>query len=337
MKSFASDNWASVHKDVMEALAKANCDHQQAYQHDIYTDKVRGKFKELFSYDVEVYFASCGTAANILSLASMVKYADGVICADSAHINTDEAGAFERFTGCKLLQVPNYDNGKLRPSDMDIYTREIGNFHRVQPKVVSISQSTERENVYTADEIREISKYAKAHNMYLHVDGARCANAVVALKSTMKEMFTDTGVDVLSFGGTKNGVMYGEAIIFFNKELAKGFEYILKQSMQYLSKSRYIAVQFDALLSNDLWVKNASHANNMAQYFESKLKDLKDIEITMKAVTNAMYVKIPTDKVLKLQTKFPFYNWTKDEYRLMTSFDTTKEDIDEFIKIMIDI
>lgn len=337
MKSFASDNWASVHPSVIEAIIRANTDHESAYQQDCYTNKIKNKFKDLFNADVEVFFVTTGTAANVLPLSAMVRYNQGIICADSSHINTDEAGSIERFSGCKLLSVPNYDNGKIRVADMDMYTAEIGNFHRVQPKVVSISNSTERENIYTPNEISEIVDYAKKYNMYVHVDGARCANAVTAINKTMSEVFTDTKIDVLSFGGTKNGMMMGEAVVFFNKDLAKDFLGILKQSMQFISKSRFIAAQFDAILTDNLWEKMARNSNNMAKYLETKIKGIKGVELSAPVITNAVYVKIEKDIVEKVRGKYPFYNWGKDEYRLMCSFDTTEKDIDDFIKIMIDI
>ena len=336
MKSFASDNWAGVHPLIMEAMEKANIDHDSPYQQDSYTDRVKKKMKDFFDADVEVFFTVSGTAANVLSLAPVLSYNKGVICPDTAHINTDEAGALERFTGCKILPVKNYDNGKLRITDMDFYLAQKDNFHRVIPSAISISQATEKENVYTVPELRVIGDYAKAHDLYFHVDGSRCANAAVSLGTSMKEMFTDTGVDILSFGGAKNGMMFGEAVVFFDKKLAVGFHGLLKQSMQIVSKSRFIAAQFDAYLTNDLWKKTAEHANMMAKYLETRLRAVPGITVTVPAITNAVYVKMPDIVYKRIKDIYPFHQWDDGEYRLMCAFDTEREDIDHFIKILVD-
>ena len=337
MKTFASDNWAGVHPHIMEAMAKANVEHDSPYQQDSHTERVKQKIKDLFKADVEVFFAVSGTAANVLSLAPVLSYNKGVVCPDTAHINTDEAGALERFTGCKILPVKNYDNGKLKVSDVDFYMSQKDNFHRVVPAAVSISQATEKENVYTVSELRAIGDYAKKHALYFHVDGSRCANAAVALSVSMKEMFTDTGVDILSFGGAKNGMMFGEAIVFFDKKLAVGFHGLLKQSMQIVSKSRFIAAQFDAYLTDDLWKETAEHANAMAKYLESRLRTVPGVTVTVPAVTNAVYVKMPSAMYAKVKNIYPFHQWDDGEYRLMCAFDTEREDIDRFVKILIDI
>ena len=336
MKSFASDNWAGVHPLIIEAIEKANADHDSPYQQDSYTERVKRKMKDFFGADVEVFFTVSGTAANVLSLAPVLSYNKGVICPDTAHINTDEAGALERFTGCKILPVKSYDNGKLRVCDMDSYTAQKDNFHRVVPSAVSISQATEKEDVYTVSELRAIGDYAKANNLRFHVDGSRCANAAVALGVSMKEMFTDTGVDILSFGGAKNGMMFGEAVVFFDKSLAAGFYGLLKQSMQIVSKSRFIAAQFDAYLTDDLWKKTASHANAMAKYLESRLRTIRGVTVTVPAVTNAVYVKMTDALYAKVKDDYPFHQWDDGEYRLMCAFDVTREDIDRFIKVLVD-
>jgi threonine aldolase len=272
-----------------------------------------------------------GTAANVLGLKAMTNSHHSIICPESAHINVDECGAPEKFTGCKLLPVETKD-GKLSIENIQKHMHGFGFEHHAQPKVISITQSTELGTIYSIDEIKTLAAYAHKHNMFLHMDGARISNAAVSLNASFYEFTADAGVDVLSFGGTKNGMMYGEAIVFFNKELAENFKYIRKQGMQLASKMRYIAAQFNTFLSNDLWKKNAAHANKMARLLYSEVKDIPGIEITQKVESNGVFAIIPSEIIPILQKEYFFYIWdeNKSEVRWMTSFDTSENDILQF-------
>jgi threonine aldolase len=245
----------------------------------------------------------------------------------------DECGAGENFTGCKLITIPTKD-GKMNPKQIKPLLHSIGNEHHSQPKVISITQSTELGTVYSIAEIKNLAKFAHKNNMFLHIDGARISNAVATLNTDFKRMITDTDIDVLSFGGTKNGMMFGEAVIFFNKKLSKDFKYIRKQGMQLSSKMRFISAQFLALLSNDLWLKNAQHSNKMAKLLEKELKKIPRIKITQQVQANAVFALIPKKYIPILQKEYFFYVWDEEtsEVRLMCSFDTTKNDIKDFIK-----
>ncbi len=264
MKSFASDNFASVHPKIMEALEKANAGHAMAYGADPITEEAEKRIKDLFGGEPEVFFVYNGTGANVVALRCLLHPFEAVVCAKTAHINVDECGAPEWMTGSKLITLPTED-GKLTPEQVQTALHGFGDQHHVQPKVISITQSTEYGTLYAREEMKALADLAHAHNMYLHVDGARIANAAAALGCTLKELVTDTGVDALSFGGTKNGLMFGEAIVFFKKELGQHAKFYRKQSAQLCSKNRYIAAQFNALLTDDLWLQNAKHANAMAQ------------------------------------------------------------------------
>lgn len=332
MKSFASDNTASVHPKIMESLVNANGGHEKSYGYDIYTERAINKFKDLLGQDIEVYFVYNGTAANILGLNTITNTYSAILTTEWAHINTDECGAPEKNLGCKIISVPTKD-GKININDIKKYLHAKGVEHHSQPKVISITQSTELGTVYTKEEITEIADFAHKNDMYLHVDGARIANAAASLNIDIKEFTKDAGVDVLSFGGTKNGLMFGEAVVFFNKNLAKGFKYIRKQSMQLHSKMRYISAQFEALLSDNLWLNNAMHANEMAKYLESKIKEIPFINITQKVEANAIFATLPREIIDRLQEKYYFYVWNEEtnEVRWMTSFETTKQEIDEFV------
>jgi len=258
-----------------------------------------------------------------------------VICPETAHINVDECGAPEKFTGCKLLSCSTPD-GKLTVDMIASHMRGIGFEHHVQPRVVSITQATELGTVYTIDEIREIASYTHKQGMLLHMDGARISNAAVSLGCGFYEMTGGAGVDVLSFGGTKNGMIYGEAIIFFNQALCEDFKYRRKQGMQLASKMRYIAAQFSAYLENDLWKNNASHANRMAQKLYEAVKDIPGVEVTRRVESNAVFAKVPAHIVPALQKEFFFYVWDEEssEVRWMCSFDTSEEDIESFASLL---
>lgn len=334
-RGFASDNNAGVHPDILEAMASVNDGHVIAYGDDPYTEKAIAHMKQIFGEDTGIFFVFIGTAANVLGLSSVTQPYHAVITPDTAHIHVDECGAPEKFTGCKLLTVSAPD-GKLTVELIATHMHGIGFEHHVQPRVISITQSTELGTVYTLKEIREIADYAHANDLLLHMDGARISNAAVALDSSFYEMTGGAGVDVLSFGGTKNGMMYGEAVVFFNNALCEAFKYRRKQGMQLASKMRYIAAQFDSFLKNDLWKRNALHANRMAQELYLAVKDIPGVEVTQKVESNAVFARIPAAIIPKLQEHFFFYVWDEErsEVRWMCSFDTTVEDIVSFASLL---
>ena len=336
-KHFASDNFAGVHPDILKAIASANSGHCKAYGVDKYTEAAIKKFYDHFGDRIDVYFVFGGTAANVLGLKMITESYHGIVCAESAHINVDECGAPEKFTGCKLLTVPSPD-GKITVVQVSQYVSAFGVEHHNQPKVISITQATEMGTVYTPEEIEALAAYAHQHDMLLHVDGARLANAAAALDLHLSDLTTDVGVDVLSFGGTKNGLMFGEAVIFFKRSLAKNFKYLRKQGMQLLSKMRFISAQFDAYLSNDLWLKNARHANAMAQLLAAELEKIPAISITQKVQANAVFAIFPKELIPTIQEKYYFYVWNepRSEVRLMTSFDTTKKEVKGFVEVIKD-
>lgn len=332
MKSFASDNYSGVHPEIMEALIRANHDHMGSYGSDPITARVIEKFKTLFGNDIEVYFAYNGTGANVLGLSAATQSYNSILCSDLAHINVDESTATEKFTGCKLVTIPTLD-GKIYPEQVENKIQRIGDQHHPQARVISISQSTEYSTVYTIEEVKALSAVARKYNLVLHMDGARISNAAVSLDRSFREFTRDAGVDILSFGGTKNGMMFGEAIIFFNPSLASHFAFIRKQGMQLHSKMRFISAQFDALLTNDLWKRNAMHANRMAKKLEHGLRQIPEIKITQAVDGNGVFVIIPPSITEALQNEMYFYVWNDrtNECRLMCSFDTTEEEIDRFI------
>jgi len=334
-RSFASDNNAGVHPLIMEAIAAANTGHVIAYGDDPYTARAINLFREHLGKDAEIFFVFGGTGANVLGLKSGTESHHAIICAQTAHINVDECGAPEKFTGCKLLPV-NSSDGKIRVEQIKPLLHEVGFEHHVQPRVVSVAQATEMGTVYTPRELKTLSKFAHEHDMLLHVDGARIANAAASLKLNLKDITRDAGVDILSFGGAKNGLMYGEAVVFFDKTFAKDFKYTRKQGAQLPSKMRFISTQFAALLANNLWRQNALHANHMAQLLARELARIPQIGITQKVEANGVFAIVPKKYVPVLQKKYFFYVWNEEtsEVRLMTSFDTTEADIADFIALV---
>lgn len=329
--SFASDNYAGIHPDILRAISLANQGHVPAYGGDEYTENAIAKFRQQLGEHAQVYFVFNGTGANVTSLSAMNRSFHAAICAETAHIQVDECGAPEKLAGSKLLLVPT-KNGKITAFQLAKYLHRVGDQHHVQPGVVSISQSTEYGTVYTPNEIKEIADFAHQNNMYLHVDGARISNATASLGITLREVITDTGVDVISFGGTKNGMMLGEAVVFLNTKLAQDFLYIRKQSMQLASKMRFISAQFDALLSNELWLKNAKHANQLAKVLAMRLQMIPGVKITQEVQANAVFAIMPKDVIEKLQQEYHFYYWNEsiNEVRLMTSFDTDEDHVHQF-------
>lgn len=334
-RGFASDNNAGVHPSILDALGEVNDGHVIAYGDDPYTAKATREIREIFGADTELFFVFIGTAANVLGLSTVTQPYHAVICPETAHINVDECGAPEKFSGCKLLTCSTPD-GKLTVDMIASHMHGIGFEHHVQPRVVSITQATELGTVYTIDEVREIANYTHQHGMLLHMDGARISNAAVSLDCGLYEMTGGAGVDVLSFGGTKNGMMYGEAILFFNKALCEDFKYIRKQGMQLASKMRYIAAQFSAFLKNGLWIANATHANLMAQKLHAAVKDIPGVKVTRKVESNAVFAIVPPQIIPTLQEKFFFYVWDEErsEVRWMCSFDTSEEDIASFASLL---
>jgi threonine aldolase len=334
-RSFASDNNAGVHPEVMQAISAANEGHAIAYGDDPYTARAIKLFRNHLGRDAQVYFVFGGTGANVLGLKAATASHHAIICPETAHINVDECGAPERFTGCKLLSVSTPD-GKIKVDQIKPLLHEVGFEHHVQPRVIAVSQATEMGTVYTPHELKSLSSFAHAHGMLLHVDGARIANAAASLNVTLKEITKDAGVDILSFGGAKNGMMYGEAVVFFDKSLAKDFKYTRKQGTHLPSKMRFISAQFEALLANDLWRRNAQRANRMAQLLARELEKIPQITITQDVEANGVFALIPKKYVPLLQKKYFFYVWNEEtsEVRLMTSFDTTEDDIADFVALV---
>jgi threonine aldolase len=329
--TFASDNYAGVHPDIMDALNRANQGHEPSYGTDAYTERAIKKFKGYFGENIEIYFVYNGTGANVLGLSAVTRSFESIICSDLAHINVDESTAPERFTGCKLLTILTKD-GKIYPTEIEEKIQRVGDQHHPQARVISISQSTEYATVYTIEEIKAISDVARKYNLFLHMDGARISNAAVSLRKEFSAMTRDAGVDVLSFGGTKNGMMFGEAIVFFKPALTKDFMFIRKQGMQLNSKMRFISAQFEALLTNDLWKKNAEHSNKMAALLAEEIRNVSRAEITQPVQANGVFVKLPPHIIPTLQEESFFYVWNEklSEVRLMCSFDTTEESIRKF-------
>jgi len=331
MKAFASDNYSGVHPEIMEALQKANAAHEGSYGNDQYTARAVKKFKEIFGDHIEVFFVYNGTAANVLGLTTLTQSFNSVLCAEGAHINVDESTAPEKFLGCKLVTIPAPD-GKITAEQVKEKIQRIGDQHHPQAKVISISQATEYGTVYSLEELGQLSEAAKANNLFFHMDGSRIANAAVTLNKSFKEIAQH--IDVLSFGGTKNGLMFGEAIVFFKKELAQNFIYQRKQGMQLASKMRFISAQFEALLSNDLWKRNASHTNRLAKLLSAELAKIDGVKVTQKVEANGVFAIVPPKIIEPLQKEFPFYVWVDkmNEIRLMCSWDSTEEEIKRFIE-----
>ncbi len=334
---FASDNTVGVHPTIMNAIQEANIGSCKPYGADEYCEEAENSFKKIFGDDIETFFVLSGTGANVLALRSILRPWHGTICTDISHINTDECGAPEACTGSKLLAVPSV-NGKLTPAGIHHYLLDLNNVHHVKPALVSITQSTEQGSMYTVDEIKAITKIAHDNGLYVHMDGARIANAVAALGIDCKAMTKDAGIDVLSFGGTKNGMMMGEAVVYFTKGLSGDFYHQRKQSLQHLSKMRFIAAQFTALFKDNLWLENAKHANSMAQYLAKELAKVPNISISRQTEANAVFSIMPQNLIKRLQKNYYFYEINPEihETRLMCSFLTQKEDIDIFIQKAIE-
>lgn len=335
MISFGSDNHSGIHPQILAAIAAANNGHVPAYGDDPYTRQAEADLAALFGVTAnEVYFVFNGTGANCTGLWASVAPFHSVLCADTAHIHVDECGAPERLTGCKITPVAPV-NGKLTPEALRPYLHGWGFEHHSQPRVVSITQTTELGTLYTREEVRALADLAHEHGMLLHMDGARFAQAVVGLGCTPLEVVG--GVDVLSFGGTKNGMMLGEAVVFLNAELAKEFKYLRKQSMQLCSKMRFVGAQFSAYLQGGLWLELAAHARQMAQLLYERVKDLQGVEVTRAPEANAVFAIIAPELRERLLEHYCFYLWDHNtgEVRWMCSFDTTPQDIEAFVAALV--
>ncbi len=332
MRSFASDNNSGVHPLVLEALQQANNGHAIGYGDDPWTEEATRLFKHTFGPASESFVVFNGTGANIAALQLTTKPFNSIISTDTAHILVDECGAPVKSTGCPIFSLPTPD-GKLTPAMIKTKLHGFGDQHHSQPGVVYISQCTELGTIYTPDEIRAITELAHQYGLFVHMDGARLANAAAALKCSLRALTTDSGIDIVSFGGTKNGLMMGESVVILNPELSKNARFIRKQSAQLASKMRYLSVQFSTYLQNDFWLTNASHANEMAKLLYHELSKYTEVTFTQKPETNALFLTLPRpiiDELLK-QWFFYFWNEANNEIRLVCSFDTTKEDVLAFL------
>jgi len=338
MISFASDNNSGIDPEILSFFNEVNKGSYVGYGDDYWTEKSREVFQNMFGKDTIVYFVSTGTAANVIGLSAFLMPYESVLCSDEAHINTDETGSIHRFIGCTLHTIENH-NGKITVDELKKRKNSLMEVHNAKPKVVSISQSTEYETIYSREEICEIAKWAHSENLYLHVDGARIANAAVASGCSIKELTKDCGVDLLTLGATKNGCFSAEAIVFFNTDKLPdciktgilNLEYSQKQGMNLISKMRFCSSQFIPYLKDGLWKTNAEKANNMALYLEDKLKMIDKVEIAVPVITNALFVKLPERIVERLREKYFFYTMSGNIHRFMCSFNTKKKDIDDFI------
>jgi threonine aldolase len=331
-RGFGSDNNSGIHPDILNAIASVNTGHEPGYGEDSVTARAIERFRQEFGNDTQVYFAFNGTGANVLALAAVSRSFHSVICSDTAHINVDECGAPERFNGFKLIPVKSA-KGKISPEVIRPHLQGFGFPHHSQPGVISISQVTELGTVYSFEEIKAITTLAHEYGMFVHMDGARIANAAVALNLPFRAFTRDAGIDVLSFGGTKNGMMLGEAVLFFRPEQGEWMPYIRKQAMQLYSKMRFVSAQFLAYFENDLWKKNAAHANAMASLLAGELSKIKGVSLSVKTEANGVFIIIPEYAVKTLRQNYFFYMWNDaiSEARLVTSFDTTEEDVYEFV------
>lgn len=333
--SFASDNAAGVHPAVLEAIAEANAGSALAYGADRWTERTAARFAELFDTDVEVALCWGGTGANVVALQTLLRPWQGVICADGAHIAVDECGAVERFAGAKLLDLPTPD-GKLVPSQIAEQMHVLGDEHHVQPAVVSITQSTESGTLYDTAEVAALADAAHDAGLLLHVDGARIANATAALGGTVEALRATTvaaGVDVITFGGTKAGMMYGEAVVFLRPELGRDVRFVRKQAGQLPSKMRYVAAQFEALLADGLWLELAGHANAAARQLWTAVRDVPGVAVAREPAVNSVFASLPRAAIDVLQQWSFFWDWdvAVDQVRWMTSWQTTSDDVDAFV------
>lgn len=335
-KSFGSDNHAGVHPRILEAINRANGGRVPAYGADALTAAAEARFKEVFGAGTAVSFVFNGTAANVLCLRTVTDRYHAVLCADGAHLANNECGAPEHILGCRLITIPTRD-GKLEPAEVQRRLKGFGDPHASQPRVLSISQATELGTVYTVPEIRALADLVHRHGMLLHMDGARIVNAAAALGLGLRECTRDAGVDLLSFGGTKAGMLFGEAVLVFNPEHAKALEFYRKQNLQLASKMRFISAQFLALLEGDLWRETATHANAMARLLAEEIEGAPGVKLAAPVQTNGVFARVPAGRIPALQKVFPFYVWDEEKdadgaqiVRWMTAFDTDPADVKAF-------
>jgi threonine aldolase len=331
VKSFASDNYASAHPDVLAAMAQANDGHAVSYGADPWTARAHEVLRGHFGERSEALLVFNGSGANVVSIRAVCRPWEAVICADTAHVNVDEGGAPERIAGVKLLTVATPD-GKLTPDDVRARVQRVGDEHAVQPRLVTITQSSEYGTRYSAQETRALADVAHELGLALHMDGSRLSNAAAGLGCGLGELVTDVGVDVLSLGGTKNGMVLGEAVVFLDPDLAEGAKYLRKQTLQLASKARFLAAQFLAMFEGDLWRRNAAHANEMAARLSGRLREIPGVAITQRVEANGVFVVMPREAADAVRARWPFYTWdeAKREERLMCSWDTTAEEVDAF-------
>lgn len=332
MRSFASDNNSGVHPEVMEAILAANTDHAAGYGDDRWTERATESIRGVFGAKAWPFFLFNGTGANSVALQAVTRSFNSIICATTAHIYVDECNAPARMTGCQLIAVPTPD-GRLTPDLIRPHLHHFGDCHHAQPGAVYLAQATELGTIYTPEEIRAIADLIHGHGMKLHMDGARLANACAALGCTMREATVDAGVDILSLGGTKNGMMMGEAVVAFDEELAANIKYYRKQSAQLASKMRYLSAQFVPYLESGLWLRNAEHANRQAQRLAMRLAALPHVDLTQPVDTNQIFLSVPEEAIARLAEHYFFYVWNEatHEVRFVTSWDTTDEDIDGLV------
>lgn len=330
---FASDNYSGVCPEAIDSINKANTGFDYPYGEDKWTAEACDLFREMFETDCEVFFVYNGTSANALALSSMCKSYHSIICSELAHIETDECGAPEFFSNGAKILLGRSDNGKISSKNTEEIILRRSDIHYPKPKVLSITQSTEVGTVYKPSELLELYKITKKHNLKLHMDGARLSNAIASLDITPKEITWQCGVDVLCFGGVKNGLMYGEAVIFFSKDLADEFDYHCKQSGQLASKMRFIAAQWSGLLKTKSWYKNARHANECAKELHNKLKNIEEIKIMFPCEANALFINLPPKSVEYLKNNgWHFYEFIGEGgVRLMCSWGTTMEEINDLV------
>jgi threonine aldolase len=331
VKAFASDNYAGAHPEILRAIEDANVGHARAYGADPWSAKAEEILKDHFGPGILAVFVFNGSGANVVCLRLACRPWEAAICAATAHVNRDEGGAPEAMAGIKLLAVPTPD-GKLTPEHVESQLGRLGDEHAAQPSVVTITQTTELGTRYAADEIAAIADVAHRHGLKLHVDGSRLANAAVALDAPLSTITTDAGVDLLSLGGTKNGMLLGEAVVAFDPAMHDGVKYLRKQTLQLASKGRFLGAQFAAMYGTDLWRRNAAHANAMAARLAERLTAIEQVTITQAVQANGVFAVVPGDAADAVRADWPFYTWDEatGEVRLMCSWDTTADDVDAF-------
>jgi threonine aldolase len=333
--SIGSDNHSGVHPQIWAALAEVNKGHAPSYGNDPRSEAIVSELEKLFGPKAHAHFVFNGTAANVLCLRGLLQSTESVICAETAHMHLDECGAPEAAIGCKLLTVPTTD-GKIRPEQIKKFLIRHGDQHYAQPRVVSLTQPTEYGTVYSLDELREWREFTRKNNLLLHIDGARLIYAAHYLKCSLFDLAGAIEIDALSLGGTKNGLLYGEAVIFFNPLPAKQAKFFRKQFMQLPSKMRFLATQMSELFVKGLWKDITAHSHGVAQYLAQRLGEIPEIKVTQKVQANAVFARIPQAWVKPLRKEVFFYIWDEEtfEARLMISFDVQKTDIDYFISLI---